>query len=182
MLSQCSAEDQYQNLNIHKKSIDKYPLNVLERAFQAPHTPPRAAPFNLGLKRCHSRHLFSLRLHYSAADCCIVCTHVGIPADPGKKARSSATTAQPPRIQAVNGTAGPRSDHRPGWVAPSALSFSRIFQSEDPLQVDLAVNSVYLRSCTSFPPQTGDNKIFILILEKNHFPKRKMEKKLICGL
>lgn len=86
MLSQCSAEDRYQKLNIHKKHINKCPLNVLERAFQVPPpTTPGAAAFNLGLKRCHSRHLFSLRLHYSAADCCIVCTHAGIPADPAEK-------------------------------------------------------------------------------------------------
>lgn len=40
MSSQCSAEDRYQKLNIHKKHINKCPLNVLERAFQVPPQPP----------------------------------------------------------------------------------------------------------------------------------------------
>lgn len=83
----------------------------------------------------------------------------------------------------MNGTAGPRSDHRPGLGGTVGAFVFGVFQSEDPLQVELAASSVYLRSSTSFPPQTGDNKIFILIFGENHFPKKKDgKKKLICGL
>lgn len=101
-LSRCSAEDHYQKLT--KPPVQT--INKWLRAVPAAHSKgPRAATFNLGLKRCHSRRVFSLHPQYSATLCCSVCIQAGIPADRAQ------TTERPARIRAANGISRIRSHH-----------------------------------------------------------------------
>lgn len=71
-----------------------------------------------------------------------------------------------PRIQAVNGTAGLRAEHR--QLDDIAGAFVFVFLSEDRLQVDLAA-ALFTSEAPKFPLQTGHNSILFLILEQTTF-------------
>lgn len=138
MLSRGSLPEADKN-HLYKRSINGSALHSKG---------PRAATFNLGLKRCHSRRVFSLHPQYSATLCCCsVCIQVGIPADRAQ------TTERPVRIQAANGIARIRSDHP--WL--QILGRQRrgvivsVFLFENCIQMDLAA-TLFTTEAPKVPP------------------------------
>lgn len=136
-LSGCSADDHYQKLTKPPvQTINKWP-----RALPAaPSKGPRAATLNLGLKRCHSRRVFSLHPQYSAALCCSVCIQVGIPAD-------RAQTTERPGIARIG------SDHP--WLQILGRQcrgvIVSVFLFENCLQMDLAA-TLFTTEAPKVPP------------------------------